>query len=84
MNKLPVPLWIQILLLCLVIVPSIAYLTGAVLVGDYEGVFGILGFLGSLYRDALRFEPIAWFFILSPLMIVGVWRLARGVRQRMN
>ena len=84
MKKLPIPVWIQLLLLCFIVVPVIAYVTGIWLVGEYEGVFGVFGYLGSLYRDAIRFEAIAWFFILSPLMIIGCWRLALAVRSRSN
>ena len=65
----------QLLVLCFIIVPTLAYLVGAWLIGPYQGVFGLFGYVGSIYRDALRAEPSAWILLLSPLMIIAIWQI---------
>lgn len=61
------------LLLSLVLVPVCAYIGGSLVVGEYEGASGLLGYLVAIFRDALRGRWLAWLLILAPVLIVGTW-----------
>jgi len=76
---LRIPAWLQLLLLCLVVVPVLAYLTGNLVLGPYPGGFGLLGYVGRLYADALRVEPAAWILLSAPALIIGLWKVALQV-----
>lgn len=64
-----------------VLAPVAVYVFGANLIAPYEGDGGLLGFLGSVYGDALRGKLAAWALLLSPALFVLTWwavlRLAR-------
>ena len=63
------------LLLSFLIVPVCAYFGGLLVVGDYEGESGLLGYLISIYGDALRGRWLAWMLVLAPALIIGGWAL---------
>jgi len=58
-----------------VIIPVGAYLVGSVVVGPYEGENGLAGYLGTIYLAALGGERAALILILSPWLIVIVWKV---------
>ncbi len=62
--------------LSFVLVPVCAYIGGSLVVGDYEGASGLLGYLVAIFRDALRGRWLAWLLILAPVLVVGTWLLA--------
>ena len=73
----------SIAIICLgaVIAPVAVYLFGVLLIGPYEGEGRALGFLGSVYGDALAGSPAAWALLLSPAaMILTWWAVARALR----
>jgi len=63
------------LLLSFVLVPVFAYIGGSLVVGDYEGQSGLLGYLVAIFGDALRGRWLAWILILSPVLIVTTWMI---------
>ena len=63
------------LLLSFVIVPICAFIGGTLVVGDYEGESGLLGYLIAIFSDASRGRWLAWIMILAPVLIVGTWYL---------
>jgi len=63
------------LLLSFVLVPVTAYIGGSVVVGDYEGQSGLLGYLVAIFGDALRGRWLAWLLILAPVLLVTIWAL---------
>ena len=63
----------------LICLPGLVYFVGAQIIGEYE--LGILGLYEAL-ADALASGSLAaWFLILSPLLVVQLWRLARWLRR---
>lgn len=58
------------------LVPALAYLVGASLVGPYEGERGFAGYLGTILAAAWRGDSTALILVLSPVCLVAVWRLA--------
>ncbi len=69
------------LLLSFVLVPVCAFIGGSLVVGEYEGASGLLGYLVTIFRDALRGRWLAWLLILAPVLIVGTWFITfRAIR----
>jgi len=77
----PVSTSVLLLLSCLLL-PALAYLGGRVVVGPYEGSFGLLGYLGSVFGDALRGSWLAWVLLLAPAATVSLWGLIRKVTRK--
>lgn len=73
-----------ILVAGMVLAPVAVYVFGVNLIAPYEGDGGALGFLGSVYGDALQGKAAAWALLLSPTAFVLTWwvafRLARAPR----
>lgn len=70
------------LLLSFLIVPVCAFVGGLIVVGDYEGQSGLLGYMGAIYGDALRGRWLAWMLILAPILIVGLWTIITKLTRR--
>ena len=70
------------LFLSFLIVPVCAFIGGAIVVGDYEGPSGLLGYLAAIYGDALRGRWLAWVLILAPVLIVGLWAIVAQLTRR--
>ena len=85
-SRLPVGLSLPTIAIVIVagavLAPVAVYVFGASLIAPYEGDGGALGFLGSVYGDALRGKLAAWALLLSPALFVLTWwavvRLARS------
>jgi len=65
--------WIIFTLASLILVPALVYLGGSLVVGPYEGEFGLLGMMGNIYGDAAKFRPGALLVLLGPVILVGIW-----------
>ena len=69
-----------------IVAPAAVYLFGVTLIAPYEGEGGALGFLGTVYGDALAGSSAAWALLLSPAAFVFVWwaafRLLRATRSQ--
>lgn len=67
-----------------ILAPVAVYVFGVNLIAPYEGDGGMLGFLGSVYGEALNGKAAAWGLILSPAAFVLTWwavyRLIRAGR----
>ena len=70
------------LLLSFVIVPVCAFVGGSLVVGDYEGTSGLLGYLSAIFSDALEGRWLAWILILAPLLIVATWSVSIWILRR--
>ena len=70
------------LLLSFLIVPVCAFVGGLIVVGDYEGQSGLLGYMAAIYGDALRGRWLAWILILAPILIVGLWTIIAKLTRR--
>ncbi len=57
------------------VLPVAAYVGGKRLIGPYEGKLGLSDYLGSVYAAAGRGELLAWWLLLSPLLVALVWIL---------
>lgn len=67
-----------------ILAPVAVYIFGVSLIAPYEGDGGVMGFLGSVYGDALGGKAAAWALLLSPVAFVLTWwavyRLIRAGR----
>lgn len=65
------------------LVPVAAYVAGRRIAGPYAGARGLESYLGTIYADALRGNPLALAIVLGPLLVAITWS-ARGayVRRR--
>jgi len=70
------------LLLSFAIVPVCAFVGGSIVVGDYEGASGLLGYLTAIYGDALKGRWLAWLLILAPVLIIGCWTVILKLLRR--
>jgi hypothetical protein len=73
--------WLAYVALSIVISPLIVFNAGLLLVGEYLGEGGIMGFLGGVYGDALRFSLSAWIILLGPVLLVLIWLGVRRIWQ---
>jgi hypothetical protein len=64
----------------LVILPVVAFIGGYLVAGQYEGAFGVIGYLGSIYADLLDGQRAAVVLVLTPAVIVTAWYLVGGLR----
>lgn len=65
--------WIIYTALSIVIAPTIVFNAGFLLVGNYEGDSGFLGFLGAIYAAAMSGSMSAWTVLLGPILAVVIW-----------
>ncbi|MFQ5636227.1 MAG: hypothetical protein ACE5G3_12970 [Gammaproteobacteria bacterium] len=72
------------LLLSFMLIPVCAYVAGSLVVGDYEGPSGLLGYLIAIYGDALNGRWLAWTLILTPLLILAIWAIVALVLRRIR
>ena len=51
-------------------------MAGKRVIGAYEGKLGLSDYLDSVYGAAGRGEFLAWWLLLAPALIAGVWYLS--------
>ena len=80
--------WVIFALLSVFLVPVAVFAGGSLLVGPYEGEFGLLGMMGTIYRDAAQLKGTAWVLLLAPLLLGLIWaaciRLADAMQERLS
>lgn len=64
-----------LLLFGLVVLPSLIYMVGAMLLGEYSGGGHLGSFYGDVFRDLGQGSPQAWILALGPLVLVELGRL---------
>lgn len=53
--------------------PVASYMAGKRVIGAYEGKLGLTDYLDSVYGAAGRGEFLAWWLLLTPALVAGVW-----------
>jgi hypothetical protein len=76
--------WIIFTLACVLLVPTLIYLAGWLLVGPYEGESGLFGLVMSIYGDALSGTLSTWFLLLSPMLLAVCWVLCARLSSDIN
>ena len=76
--------WIIFMLACVLLVPTLIYLAGWLLVGPYEGESGLFGLVMSIYGDALSGNLSTWFLLLSPMLLALSWVLCARLSSDIN
>ena len=69
--------WLIYLALSIVLAPIILFNSGFLLVGDYAGDRGFLGFLTTIYGAAMAGTFSAWFVLLAPFALLLIWAVVR-------
>ena len=57
------------------VLPIASYVAGKRVIGAYEGKLGLSDYLDSVWAAAGRGEFLAWWLLLAPALIAGVWYL---------
>ncbi len=57
------------------LLPMASYMAGKRIIGAYEGKLGLSDYLDSVYSAAGRGEFLAWWLLLTPALIAGLWYL---------
>ena len=65
----------------LIVLPLVVYLVGSRVLGEYSGS-GALGLAESVWLDLLALHPFTWLLVLSPYLLVQLWRALRGIWRR--
>ena len=65
--------WLICILLSMVLAPVMVFLSGFLMVGDYAGDNGFLGFTKTIYGAALTGKLSAWMVLLAPLLVLLTW-----------
>ena len=65
--------WLVYTGLSIVISPIIVFNSGLLLVGDYAGENGLVGFLGQVFGAALTGSLSAWVVLLGPVLLLLIW-----------
>lgn len=65
--------WLTYAGVSVLIAPVIVFNAGMLLVGEYEGETGFMGFLGDIYGAALTGELSAWLILLGPVLLGVIW-----------
>ncbi|MDP6436477.1 MAG: hypothetical protein QF790_00425 [Gammaproteobacteria bacterium] len=80
--------WLIYASLCVVMVPIFVFVGGWILAGPYEGRVGVFGLMFHIYGDALSVDLSAWVLLLSPLLLILIWRctlwLSRDIKRRQS
>ncbi|HJP05677.1 MAG: hypothetical protein QF789_09580 [Gammaproteobacteria bacterium] len=80
--------WLKYGLLCVLMVPVVVFLGGWLLAGPYEGNAGLFGLMFLIYGDALSADLSAWVLLMSPLLLVLIWRctlwLSHDIKRRQS
>lgn len=58
-----------------VLLPSLIYMVGIALLGEYSGGGRLGAFYGDVFRDLSQGSPQAWGLVLGPLILVEAVRL---------
>ncbi|MEZ5565840.1 MAG: hypothetical protein R3F24_10120 [Gammaproteobacteria bacterium] len=65
------------------VLPIAGYMTGKHVIGPYEGKLGLSDYVGSIYEAAGRGEVLAWWLMLSPIVIALLWYLIFRLGRRL-
>ncbi|MDP2325654.1 MAG: hypothetical protein Q8N51_16740 [Gammaproteobacteria bacterium] len=55
------------------VLPIASYVVGKRVIGAYEGKLGLSDYLSSVYSAAAHGEVLAWWLLLTPILIAIVW-----------
>jgi len=78
---------LALLLVCLffglLVLPAAIFAVGMAFFGDYGGA-GFSGFYGGMHGSVRSFDPVVWFLVLSPYLVIqclrGTFRLFHAIR----
>jgi hypothetical protein len=63
--------------------PVAGYLVGKRVIGAYQGKLGLRDYLDSIYSAAASGEVLAWWLLLTPILVAIVWYLVVRVARRL-
>jgi hypothetical protein len=73
--------WAIFLLFSVFLVPVGIFLGGWLLAGPYEGDYGLLGLMATIYADALQGSAVAWVTLTGPVLFVLTWLGCFGLQR---
>lgn len=66
-----------------IVLPIAGYVAGKRIIGAYEGKRGLSDYLDSIYSAAGGGEILAWWLLLTPLLIALAWYLVIRLGRRL-
>ena len=70
-------------LMGVLVLPVAGYVAGKRVIGAYEGRLGLRDYLSSIYAAAAGGEVLAWWLLLTPILIAIVWYLIIRLARRL-
>ena len=74
-------LFLGCLLVGVLLLPIAIYIVGLSFFGSYEGG-GIGAFYGAIHADIREFDPVIWFLVLSPYLVLQLLRATFALFRR--
>jgi len=68
----------------LVPVPMLVYWVGNQIVGEYGAEGGVWALVQNVWSDLAAGNVVAWILVVSPWLILQVWRLSRRLWRRQS
>jgi hypothetical protein len=65
----------------LLALPAAIFVVGGQIMGPYEGENGLASLAGAIWTALGTGQPAAWTLVLSPYLVVQLFRLALGLRR---
>ncbi len=62
--------------------PIAVYWVGQLVIGAYESDGGVVGLIGAIWDDLGRGSPAAWILVLSPYVVIQLFRVAFKLLRR--
>ncbi|HEX6994110.1 MAG TPA: hypothetical protein VF339_08175 [Gammaproteobacteria bacterium] len=62
--------------------PIAVYWVGQLVIGGYESEGGVAGLIGAIWDDLGRGSPAAWILVLSPYVVIQLFRVAFKLLRR--
>jgi hypothetical protein len=77
-------LWGACLLAGALFLPVAAYIIGGRMIGPYEGPRGMASYLGAIYGDVGRGQPLALILVFGPAACLAAWSLRGWLTRRLT
>lgn len=80
--KFELVLAMTLLAVGMLVLPVGVYWVGQLVIGGYESDAGVAGLIGAIWDDLGRGSPAAWILVLSPYVVIQLFRIAFKLLRR--
>lgn len=68
----------------LFVLPPCVYWVGQIVIGEYGPDLGLWDMMLHIWSDSAQGGLLAWMLVLSPYLLVQLWRVHRHLRHRLD